>query len=97
MLYFKNELENRETNFNRRFIPADGDRGDLISNPLRVRDDDNIIRKKHVTSLIDDHSTAKPKQETKQTATRRKVRGKNSAGTRKKKAINSSKLPKIVK
>lgn len=103
MLYFKNELENRETNFNRRFIPADGDGDDLMS-PLRVRDDHNIIRKngartrkKKVTSSIDDHSNVKPKQETKHTATRRKVRGKNGAGTRKKQAINSSKLPRIVK
>ncbi|KAL7532751.1 hypothetical protein ACHAXR_004823 [Thalassiosira sp. AJA248-18] len=77
MLYFKRELENRETNFNMRFRT---DAASTNGSPLRV------IQKQERTGKQPGNAT-----------TRRKVRGKAGAGTRKKKATTSSKLPKISK
>lgn len=78
MSYFKRELENQETNFNRRFAPPSDDAA-ASNSPLRVNQSDN--------------SVSKPKQ----TKPRRRVCGKTGAGTRKKKATASTKLPRIAK
>ena len=49
MLYYKRELENRETSYNKRFIP-EGNDGTLKNIPLRVIQNGNDESKAKITT-----------------------------------------------
>ena len=82
MAYFKNELENRETNYNKRFVSSD-----------RVRSDAAALR-----VVTENAAAPKPKAKSNAAASaaprRKPARG---GGTRKKKASSTTRLPKITK
>ncbi|EJK59038.1 hypothetical protein THAOC_20789 [Thalassiosira oceanica] len=83
MTYFKNELENRETNYNRRFVSSNRGRSDATA--LRVVTE-NAVATKPKAKSNGTASSAAPR--------RKPVRG---GGTRKKKASTATRLPKITK
>ena len=87
MTYFKNELENRETNYNKRFVSS-GDRGS------RGRPDPAALR------VVTENAAAacKPKAKSNETASAAPPRRKPArGGARKKKAGSTTRLPKITK
>jgi len=87
MTYFKNELENRETNYNRRFVSSSdrGSRGRSDAAALRV--------------VTENAAASKPKAKSNDTASAAPPRRKpaRGGGTRKKKASSATRLPKITK
>lgn len=86
MLFFKRELENRETNFNRRFNSATSGRYDIDNTVLRV-----IENTPNDKLESDDGSIKKGKYE-KSSIGRRKRRGR---ATKPKRTLST--LPKIAK
>ena len=82
MTYFKNELENRETNYNRRFVPSSdrGSRGRPDAAALRV--------------VTENAAASKPKAKSNEMASAAPPRRKSA---RKKKAGSTTRLPKICK
>lgn len=86
MTYFKNELENRETNYNKRFVSS-SDRGN------RSRSDPAALR-----VVTENAAASKPKAKSKETASAAPPRRKPArGGARKKKAGSATRLPKITK
>jgi len=87
MLHYKRELENRETSYNKRFVPK-GDKSSK-SSPLRVKDDNNGGTKQRRKTVSVSKSTSRSSGTTKA----------GTSTTRKKKASSrysaSGRLPKL--